>query len=88
MSRSYCSPAKHLFLSVSIPGDASHSTQSFLASSERNGLNVHAGQQFAKARASKLYIIVSAPRKETSVYRAVIYNQIIIKCQLKLFKLL
>lgn len=74
MSRSYYSPAKHLFLSVFIPGDASHPTQSFLASSERYGLNVHVSQQFAKARASKLYVIISTPRKETSVYRAFIYN--------------
>ena len=29
----------------------------------------------------KLFLIVSEPRKETSVNRAVIYDQIIVKCR-------
>ena len=53
---------------------------------EINGFKVHVDQQFAKALAGKLFLIVSEPRKETSVDRAVIYNQIIVKCQVKLFK--
>ena len=50
---------------------------------ESYGIKVHVGRQFAKGQVGKLFLIVSAPRKETSVYRAAIYRQIIIKCQVE-----
>ena len=48
---------------------------------EINDFKEHVDQQFAKARAGKLFLTVLAKRKEASVYLAVIFNQIIIKCQ-------
>ena len=49
------------------------------------GIKVHVGQQSARAQVGRLFQIVSETRRETYVYRAVIYKQIIIKCQVKQF---
>ena len=51
---------------------------------ETNDFKEHVDQQFAKARAGKLFLIVLATRKEAFVYRAVIFNQTITKCQVKI----